>query len=726
MIAKHVAMRSVKKSSVADLVAYLLNPQRRQERVGCITITNCHSDQADATVLEMLNTQMQNTRAQSDKTYHLILSFRPGEQVCDETLRAIESRVCEHLGFGEHQRISVVHHDTNNLHLHIAINKIHPTRYTLHDPYKVYRTIGQLCDQLEHVFNLQRDNHQPQKLCSQNRADDMERHAGVESLLGWIQRGCLDALHAARSWVSLHETLRANGLTIQPHGQGLVMTDGNGTFVRASSVSRNLSKPALERRFGLFTPLSDSAADSHRDQQTTQQRYQPRPVRSRFDTNALYVRYQQERTTQAEAKRQALARARDTKATLIRAAQRGARVKSGAIKLIQWKRPQKLFLAFRVRQAHKATIRRITEQYQRERQTISDRYRRLAWADWLRHQAMGGDQDALQALRARETVQRLQGDILVASGEPVARAAVGATQDSITKQGTIIYRVGVSAVRDDGTSLQVSRGITDEGVLEALRLAVEKYGMRIAVAGSDHFKERVVRVAAQTNLAIRFSDSSLEARHRQYAGQSGKETIHAQPSPHRPRRRVDHLGQPSTGRESRMGARWTRFWRKPDLGAVGQSPPPDSQHRLRSLSELGVVQFTDRAEVLLPRDVPGHVEHEAPQPTDRLRRPDAGPGPRMKADRAIAAYIAERHNKRTTIPGMLRHRTFESRDQGLHPFKGTRTIDGVLLALVQIQDDIVVLSIDDRTRYRLKRVRVGDPIRVTPLGAIRIKTGRQR
>jgi hypothetical protein len=51
------------------------------------------------------------------------LSFRAGEEVDSETLAKIEERVCNALGFADHQRISVVHHDTDNLHMHIAINR---------------------------------------------------------------------------------------------------------------------------------------------------------------------------------------------------------------------------------------------------------------------------------------------------------------------------------------------------------------------------------------------------------------------------------------------------------------------------------------------------------------------------------------------------------------------------------------------------------------------------
>ncbi|MDO9013671.1 MAG: relaxase/mobilization nuclease domain-containing protein, partial [Polynucleobacter sp.] len=145
MIAKQVPMQSVKKSDFAGLVKYITDEQSKNERVGHVTVTNCQSDRPEVAITEVLNTQVQNTRAVSDKTYHLIVSFRAGEQPDDATLKAIEARICDGLGYGDHQRVSAVHHDTDNLHIHIAINKIHPTRYTINEPYNAYHTLGQLC-----------------------------------------------------------------------------------------------------------------------------------------------------------------------------------------------------------------------------------------------------------------------------------------------------------------------------------------------------------------------------------------------------------------------------------------------------------------------------------------------------------------------------------------------------------------------------------------------------
>jgi hypothetical protein len=199
MIAKHVPMRSLGKSDFAGLVNYVTDAQSKDHRLGQVQITNCDAVSVQDAITEVLATQHTNTRAKGDKTYHLIVSFRAGEQPSADTLRAIEERICAGLGFGEHQRVSAVHNDTDNLHIHIAINKIHPTRHTMHEPYYPHRALAELCTALERDYGLERDNHEPRQRGAEGRAADMERHAGVESLVGWIKRECLDEIKGAQS-----------------------------------------------------------------------------------------------------------------------------------------------------------------------------------------------------------------------------------------------------------------------------------------------------------------------------------------------------------------------------------------------------------------------------------------------------------------------------------------------------------------------------------------------
>ena len=93
MIAKQVAMKSVKKSDFAELVKYMTDEQEKNERIGYVLVTNCQSDRPDAAVLEIINTQGKNTRAESDKTFHLVVSFPVGEQPDAVVLKEIEAKL---------------------------------------------------------------------------------------------------------------------------------------------------------------------------------------------------------------------------------------------------------------------------------------------------------------------------------------------------------------------------------------------------------------------------------------------------------------------------------------------------------------------------------------------------------------------------------------------------------------------------------------------------------
>lgn len=59
--------------------------------------------------------------------------------------------------------------------------------------------------------------------------------------------------------------------------------------------------------------------------------------------------------------------------------------------------------------------------------------------------------------------------------------------------------------------------------------------------------------------------------------------------------------------------RWAAF-------LLGVAPPPRARNHLRGLSELDMVRITDGSAVLLPRDVPGHLEQQTAERADPLRR----------------------------------------------------------------------------------------------------------
>jgi len=401
-------------------------------------------------------------------------------------------------------QVSVVHRDTDNRHPHIAINKIHPMRFTIHEPFHAYRTLARVCDTIENEFGLQKDNHVPRKVGAKNHATDVEHHAGIESLLGWIQRGCKEKMQQAQSWEELHAVLSTNGLHLHPRANGLVITAQDGTTVKASSVGLDFSKPKLEQRVGPFQPaLEQEAALKPR------RRYEKKPLGLRPDTAKLYGQYRAAQAQVATIRARERERIRARKARQIEAAMRSVRLKRAALKLAQMPRAAKKVMYSALASALRDEISQTKRESKQEYLSISQKCHRCQWVAWLRHQAGKGNADALAALRRRKPTRDVAADSINGS-VLLQRSASGHRHDSVTKQGTIIYRVGASTVRDEGDVLRVSRGAELDAMQAALQMALERFGKRITVNGSKTFKEQVIIAATTANLPTVFDDPELE------------------------------------------------------------------------------------------------------------------------------------------------------------------------------------------------------------------------
>jgi hypothetical protein len=535
MIAKHIPMKSARRSSFRELVAYITHAKDKAVRVREVRVTNCHQLDARDAVLEVLATQLQNQRACSDKTYHLLISFPAGESPSMEVLHNIEDEVCNALGFGEHQRVSAVHTDTDNLHIHVAINKIHPKHLTIHNPYCDYKALGAVCERLEHVHGLIHTNHETIAPGARNRALDVEYLAGVESLLGWIRRECLEELRQAQSWGELHERLSRNGLALQERGNGLVIADKEGRTVKASSIARDLSKTQLEKRFGPFE-TTDAQLQASRGQkrgvhkvEKVDRTYQPQPVSRDSDTDALYQRYLSEQARRRSARAQIRQELGAQKHSLTSQAKDRAKLRRNVIKQLDCDRFMKRMLYQQAGLALREDIGSIHAQQRAAHEEKFSHARVLSWFDWLAERAAMGDAQALAVLRRRQRTALGRANALLGAQEEIGEGGVprgkknsalhagtridgaridGARIDSVTKQGTLIYTHGhthgKSAIRDSGDRLEVSEAIRQDGLELALTMAVKRFGRSIRIEGDAAFRQRVLSTAKALQLDIRF------------------------------------------------------------------------------------------------------------------------------------------------------------------------------------------------------------------------------
>ncbi len=512
MIAKIIPIKSVRRSNFSALIQYLADPQDKSERISQIKVSNCYSDEQIAALIEIQNTQEMNTRAKSDKTCHLVLSFPEGERLSFESLNAIEERFCDALGFSGHQRISVVHDDTNNLHMHIAINKIHPKNLTILNPYYDYKKVAKLCEQMEREYGLTKVNHETVSDKSSRVAQEIEVRTGVESLLGWIKREALTEIKDADNWQDLHQVLVRHGLAIKERGNGFVLVANNGVAVKASSIDRSLSRGNLTQRLGAFVPGDQSEQSS---QQNAKQ-YQLRPLQNRIDTSKLYARYQQEQNDSVRQRTTQWAMLRHTRDQLIERAKREAKLKRNIIKSIKAGRLAKKALYATAHQQFKTTVEVIKSDYQKSYQHSKAHHSRMGWLDWLAFEAKLGKTQALAVLRSRR-IGQFKGNQV--SAKPSNDKSNGYFKDgfikdssveSITKIGTVTYKAGSTTIRDDGKRLIVLPDTTQDALVDILQVAMKKYGSHLAINGTKSFRHEIAQVAAQNQMRITFDDKELE------------------------------------------------------------------------------------------------------------------------------------------------------------------------------------------------------------------------
>lgn len=251
MIIKKITKRAGITDNFGSLVDYLTDTQNKSNRVGDIRITNCDTDNLAFAKLDVLATQQMNQRSKNDKTYHLLISFDEKDRPLSKLeLQAIEDKVCKDLGFGNHQRISVFHNDTNNPHLHIAINKVDPKKYTVKDPYRDHLTMAKTALEIETKYNLTSTNHSKKYTVSEVQANDFEKQQGIESFKTYMQRIAPD-IKNKNSWSELHSFLATNGIQIKKRANGLVFISNN-TRIKASTINRDFSLSKLEKRLGKF------------------------------------------------------------------------------------------------------------------------------------------------------------------------------------------------------------------------------------------------------------------------------------------------------------------------------------------------------------------------------------------------------------------------------------------------------------------------------------------
>lgn len=303
-----IATRIGKKSGVPDnytrLGQYIAAAEEKGEKLHQFWIRNCdagtHIEDLDLALLEIEAVRRQKPDI-ADKTYHLVVSFRPGEQdkLSKEDLMTIEAEYAQALGYADHQRVAGTHINTDNFHMHIAFNKVHPETLKAVTPHRDFNILAKVSREMEKKYGLAIDpgmtdgkERDPNKLSPAAR--DYEAHTWQESFQRHVlkhREEILEGLGKAKNWREAHEVLAEYDISLKLRGNGMVLMGPDGQAMKASQLDRSCSKKKLEERFGVFEARQAKQPSKGLHQARTRHRYKPRPLARHRNTPALWRRY---------------------------------------------------------------------------------------------------------------------------------------------------------------------------------------------------------------------------------------------------------------------------------------------------------------------------------------------------------------------------------------------------------------------------------------------------
>ena len=239
------------------------------------------------------------SRFRGNPVYHVAINWREGEHPTREQAERTCRHVMNSLGCADHQAAWAIHRDTDNDHIHLVINRVHPQRLTVWSvPRRDYFILDKCMRELEIEFGHGRangpwvtlDTPDGPTIVRMSRAErrergllkDAEPHigaraaraehnaGGAESFQKWVAGEPAAALRAGvdkpgATWRDAHEALARFGVRIEAKGSGLIVTttvpgaDGAQRVLaaKASQLGRWASRSALEQRLGEFTPPAE-------------------------------------------------------------------------------------------------------------------------------------------------------------------------------------------------------------------------------------------------------------------------------------------------------------------------------------------------------------------------------------------------------------------------------------------------------------------------------------
>jgi hypothetical protein len=279
-------------------INYLLDgprgPERLPHRVTWTETRNLFDPDPRRTARYMRAIADASTRVKKP-VYHFIISWTAAEAPSPTVMAEIADATCRDLGLDEHQRLYVAHHDTQNPHVHVVVNRIHPTRHKAwkasHDFALLERSMARQA--VAHRWTVVPGVHnrsvpsapirRPKSSLLQKRRREQKpvpRRIWTAAHARTNRQHLVPHFELAIGWADLEQRLGRYGLTIEPKGQGVVLVDVTGEM-KLSSLGKGIRLKLLEKQFGQpWQTHAKARRPNHQGSTTTAAPTPPVPIAS--------------------------------------------------------------------------------------------------------------------------------------------------------------------------------------------------------------------------------------------------------------------------------------------------------------------------------------------------------------------------------------------------------------------------------------------------------------
>ena len=506
------------------LTNYILQPQKSktQEKVLYSACSGFISEDMQSAQAEM-SAMADGAKSSANSVMHLVISWREGEQPTPDQVDEAVRLLMTELGLEGHGVIYALHLDTDNLHCHVAISRVHPVTEKVtaanrgFDLEGIHRAIARI----EHAQGWEREAHgryrvtdngqlarygngdKSSKRPRQHR-QDMEHRTGAKSAQRLAIEKAGPAITGASNWDELHQSLASMGMRYVKKGSGAVVFIGD-IAVKASSIDRDASLTRLQKRLGPFQLSSECTMAMTPVGLDKSHPLQPvEPAAPRWQT---FIQERQVFYMARDQARRQLQNEQDAARQALNAQQRSQRqeILNG-----DWNQIGAARMAMRSILAAQQVAEKLNLKLSHQTQRMALKSQFPAFSDfetWLRQ---GQFEDEADAWRYRHSQwPRLKaapsGSDTVSTIAPPrdirafqAHALGNEVQYSKVQAITGLQMV---AFIDRGNHIDICDDLDDDAIVAAMQLAGQKWGA-FEIEGDAAFQQRCIDLAAQNGIFL--------------------------------------------------------------------------------------------------------------------------------------------------------------------------------------------------------------------------------